>query len=374
MPPARYVFKKKSLKLLIGALDRIGALLIRPKREKLHDKKDTILVVRLDHLGDVLLSTAAVSAIKKTLPRARLIVLTSSQGQALLKGNPHIDETLAYDAPWFLRSGSGESTLRWGGLVRAVRKLRVDIGLSLRGDLRENFLLWQAQIPRRIGYGITGGDFLLTDSIAYREKVHELDHLSDLLAAAGVATEGLRPEVFVQDSERRAVFDRFELEISKKYIGFQVEAGAPSKQWPQEHVERFLDSATCIFSDAVFLLLGKGSLRVAPRPGMIDLRNKTSVRELAALTSGLAAFVGPDSGPTHLAAWMGVPSVFLFSATNEFDRWKPLAPRVAVVRSEVPCAGCQLTQCNREGHPCMSRIEPEQVLSKLKEIALKGCP
>ena len=88
----------------------------------------------------------------------------------------------------------------------------------------------------------------------------------------------------------------------------------------------------------------------------LNLVGKTSIRELFFILRRLRAFVGPDSGPAHVAAEMGVPTLFLYSGTNVFDQWRPLSPAATVLRHEVPCSPCHLTDCPVPGHPCMSGI------------------
>jgi ADP-heptose:LPS heptosyltransferase len=100
----------------------------------------------------------------------------------------------------------------------------------------------------------------------------------------------------------------------------------------------------------------------------VDLGGRTSLRQLCALMPLLDAFIGPDSGPTHLAAASGVPTVFLFSGQNEYGRWKPRAERARTLRREVPCAPCGLRRCTVAGHPCMAGIDPAEALEALASV------
>ena len=100
---------------------------------------------------------------------------------------------------------------------------------------------------------------------------------------------------------------------------------------------------------------------------LINLTGKTSLRELLLLCGRFKFFIGPDSGPSHIASSLGIPTVFLYSGSNDFNVWRPLAENATVLRNPVPCAPCGLEVCNVQGHPCMSGITPQSVLDILEK-------
>ena len=128
------------------------------------------------------------------------------------------------------------------------------------------------------------------------------------------------------------------------------------------------------FPNEIFLLLGTDRKIVekiknwSGTSAVRDLVGKTTPREYCLLTARLKAFVGPDSGPAHLASAMGVPTLFLYSGTNDFNRWRPLGQSARVLRHEVSCAPCALDVCRVKGHPCMSYIMPNEVLGMLEQL------
>ena len=305
-------------------------------------------------------------------------MLTSSVGAVLFDNNPFVDEVLVYDAPWFLRKGekSASKKLSLAKLASILRKKKFDLGLAPRGDLRENFLMKLAGISERVGYGITGGGFFLTQEVAYRKNAHESEASLDLLKAIGIRADRLKPQLFFSEEERRAFEIRMRgwgLEPGVRYVGFQTHAGASSKNWESAHASTFLKNATDRFPKERVVLLGTDAKIV---DGMvldssatrINLVGRTTLRELCLLMKYFKVFVGPDSGPTHLASALGVSTLFLYSGTNSWTRWKPLAEDAVVLRKDVPCAPCALNVCNVQGHPCLSRITPEEVLEALGQI------
>ncbi len=332
----------------------------------------------MDHLGDVLLATGVPKLLKENFPGVRVSFLTSSWAAPLLSGNPFLDEVILFDAPWFRRKDAPKDPNSPGffGLIRLLKKKRFDLGIALRGDLRENFTLRLSGVRESIGYGITGGGFFLTKEVHYRERIHERDRAANLLRPLGVRTESLKPRLyFTEDEELRAekILASVGLGGKQKWVGFQWGAGTVSKDWPAELAIDFLERFGSKFPDFKVVLVGNSSGKkdleeVCRRlPHCVNLVGKTSLRELCATIKKFHFFIGPDSGPTHIAAVLGVPSIFLFSGTNRFEEWRPLSERASVFRHPVDCSPCGLKTCVVPGHPCMSGIRPENVLSLLEE-------
>ena len=374
----KYIFRKKRNVLPVLIFDLVGYFLAKFFKRSFKKAKPefrNILIIRLDHVGDVLLATAAPKILKENFSRSRIIFLTSSWAAPLLENNPFVDEVILYDAPWFLKKRYGKSpaTHNIFNLIRILRKKEIDLALGLRGDMRENLMMFLAGIKDRVGYGITGGGFLLTREVAYQKGVHESVHSVDLLNALDVHHDFLEPKLYFSGDEITRFDQRLEgLGILKdeRTIGFLMGAGSPSKEWPVEHLRTFLSDAIRRFPGHKFVLVGTDpyvslSQKMA---NAVDLRGKTSLRELCLLIRRSAIFVGSDSGPTHIAAALGVPTVFLYSGTNDFERWRPLAEVATVLRHSVPCSPCYLEACNVKGHPCMSEIKPEEVIKRLEAL------
>lgn len=249
----------------------------------------------------------------------------------------------------------------------------------MRGDLRENLLLWLARIPERIGYGVTGGGFFLTKELDYRPNVHESAHTLDVLESMGIRCDRLEPRLYFSEKEK-ALPEKFKdlsFNSKEKWIGVQLEAGTQAKEWPIDQIRDFVELCVKELSGYKIVLVGANAVKTVDLPQnvresgrFIDLTGKTSLRELLLILKNLKMFIGPDSGPTHLAAALGVPTLFLYSGTNRFEEWKPLAKSAYILRHDVSCAPCGRVLCNVPGHPCMSGIEPVEVVRLIKEKAL----
>lgn len=376
----KYVFRKKRNIVLVGLLDTAGYLasrLFQRKRGKFPADPKSILIIRIDHLGDVLSSTAIPKVIKEHFSGCRVIFLTSSWAAPLLESNPFVDEVLIFDAPWFYKKRYKKSaqSLSFWKLVRALRARKIAMGLGLRGDLRENLIMALGGLKERVGFGEAGGGFLLTREVPYRMLSHESEHRVDLLRTLGIRKVSLEPQLYFSEKEEALMESRLPLlglAGGGKYVGFQLDAGTEAKEWPVAHMRSFIRAFNERLPGHQIVLIGSSKKRLKELTDgaelkCIDLIGRTSLRDLCLLVKRFRVFIGPDSGPTHIAAALGVPCVFLYSGTNAFEQWKPLSESAVILRHAVPCSPCHLEVCKVPGHPCMSEIRPEAVLQALEE-------
>ncbi len=368
----KYVFQKKRLALSASIVDAIGRLFFHCDKS-VPPKPKSILVVRLDHLGDILGSTGIPQSLKGSYPSAHILFLTTSAGKALLENNPYVDEVLVYDPPWFRRQGAHCAKNGFWKTVGELKKRRIDVGLSLRGDARENLMLFLAGVKYRIGYGITGLGFLLNRELTYRTDVPETHHSLGILRALGIRREVMPPSLYFSEEEELRIKHLGLEAAGRKVIGVQFDAGSPAKTWPETNRAAFLEGALKKFPEARFLFLGADPATAAwldknaPGASTTNLVGKTLLRELLVRLKSCHYFIGPDSGPAHMAAALDVPTLFLYSGTNLFEKWRPEAENADFLRNPVDCSPCHLTVCNVPGHPCMAGIRPDQVFQWLKE-------
>lgn len=368
-----YVFRKKSKRAAARVFDAAGQALFRvlpATGERPAPSYKKVVVLRLDHLGDVLGCIGLPKALKESFPGARVTMVVSPDAAPLLENNPFVDELIRFQAPWFARGGRGD---RFGALAARLRRERFDLGLSLRGDLRENFLLWKAGVTERVGYGITGGGFFLNHQVRYRPGEHQRQHLRTLLASVGLRSASLEPRIYFSDEERSGLarlLSEWGMAAGVRYVGFQPVSGTAAKDWPAERSAEFARLfAARAGGRARLVLVGKQAGE--PIGGdAIDLRGRTGLRQMLMLFTKLEAFVGPDSGPTHIAASTGLRTVFLYSGTNRIEEWGPVWENSRVLTHPVPCAPCSLTRCPVKGHPCMSGIEARTALEAVDRLGV----
>lgn len=331
----KYLFRAAWKRGLAGLLDLVGAVAVwlatggrglKPDPAVLsHPRR--ILVVRLDHLGDVLFSRPALAALRRAHPQAKIAVLVSPAGAELLAQDPSVDECLVFDAPWFRRGPKPAGQPGWQALVRRLREQAFDCSLDLRGDLRHHVLLWQAGVKVRIGYTATGGGFLLHVPLRLAVHRHEVERDLDAAAAAGATWRpDAYPRLALAPAELQAADKTWEQPAQRVIV--HPAAGDPAKCWPLENFRRVCE--TLAAAGCEVLLVGSAAERAAAeelargsRSRVRNLCGQTTVRQLAALIATAQLVVGNDSGPAHIAATQDVPIVMLWSETNQPEEWGP---------------------------------------------------
>lgn len=375
---SQYVFKSKSKRLLAALADALGSVLFfipaLLKRPLDPSRIKKILVIRLDHLGDIAMTRPALAALRQRFPHTQIDLLVSKEAAALFLDSREVRNVLTLDSSWF----SGASLRKqWAGAKTVVTRLRTeryDLGIDFRGDLRNILLLALGGIPERFGYGITGGAFLLTHQGKYFRKEHQVTLNLNLLQPLGIESKGENGP-FVYSGKRKLQFWNSSGALlpddPNPRILLHAGAGYPSKRWRGEKYESLIKKileenfGTVILigteAEKNFLTVEHGNSRI------VDLRGRTKLDELPVLFDACHLFIGNDSGPSHIAAAQGLPLVILFSGTNDPSVWHPWSPSLTLVRHEVPCSPCEARECPLVHHDCMEKITVDEVLEKVRQ-------
>src|SRR3954449_7352392 len=214
VPVRRYRYSKWRWRVLVRALDALGALLIRPWRRlrpppRVDDPR-RILLVQLDHLGDAILTSPLLDRLHAAYPEARIDVLASPSNRDVFEADPNVGSVHLAAKSWFERDRG-----RWAlgsavwELGRSLRLEHYDLGLDVRGDILTVLVLALAGIPRRVGWAMGGGGFLLTEVADWIPGRHEVNSRLALLEKLGLPVEGpARVVVHVTDQDRLAVGGR----------------------------------------------------------------------------------------------------------------------------------------------------------------------
>ena len=406
----RYRYTKWRWRVLVGTFDAVGSVLsrawrlVRPLSAWSPPRK--ILVVQLDHMGDAILSSPIFPRLRRAYPDARIEVLASPSNRGVFLADPLVDHVHLADRNWFERKPGRKAlgSAVWT-LGRMLRTHDYDLGIDVRGDILTVLVLALAGIPRRLGWAMGGGGFLLTDVAAWVPGRHEVASRLALLAKLGMPetdpapirvhpTSGDRARVgrrlrAAWPPRRRArrlavaatvgprLFGRRDwIEASRALLPFgtfgtampvlavHLGAGAAAKRWPIRHwqdlVDRFLNEGwrVVVIGGAEDSAIAG---QLAPHPDLIDWTGRLALTETVALLEIAELFIGSDSGPAHLAASAETPSVILFSGTNRPGQWRPWSRRALVLRHKVACRPCHHKTCPLLDHPCMAHLTPDRV-------------
>ena len=306
-----------------------------------------VLCVRLDALGDVLMTSPALAALKASGEERRLTLLASSAGAAIAPLLPMIDETIVYDAPWMKAT-----TLRSEGsfdraMMERLRADRFDAAVIFtvysQNPLPAALFCHLADIPRRLAHARENPYQLLTDWIAEPEPQqfvrHEVQRQLDLVAAIGARTEEVRLAIRIRPEIVEGMLDRLTsagIEFDRPWLVIHPGASAPSRRYPPEN---FAAAARILALNHRCQLVFTGSQQEGPliesvigAAGVpaICLAGRTSLEELAALLSHASLLISNNTGPVHLAAAVGTPVIALFGPTDP-RVWGPRGSNVRII-------------------------------------------
>src|SRR4051794_25682166 len=208
VPVRRCRYSKLRWRILVHALDAAGSLGMRLWREfrpaRRVESPGRILVVQLDHLGDAVLTSPLLARLRAAYPDATIDVLASPSNVEVFESNPNVDHVRLAARNWFARRRRhwALGTAVWE-LGRRLRGAGYDLGIDVRGDVLSVIVLTLAGIPRRVGWAMGGGGFLLTDVAEWVPRRHEVASRLALLERLGLPAGGpARVVVHATDRDR----------------------------------------------------------------------------------------------------------------------------------------------------------------------------
>ncbi|MFL9912161.1 lipopolysaccharide heptosyltransferase II [Paraburkholderia fungorum] len=347
-----------------------------------------ILCVRLDNLGDVLMTTPAVHALRRSAANRHITLLASRSGVALAPFLDDVDEVIEYDAPWVAQPLSDTRTLvddqrMQDRLRRGSFDAAVIFTVYSQSPLPAAMLCYLAGIPRRLAHCRENPYALLTDWLREPEPQqrtrHEVQRQLDLARHVGAHTPDTRMRFSVDEADRRTLDAQLSARGVDREVGWFVlhpGATAASRRYPPE---RFGEVATRLVREtgAPVLITGSSSERslveavirsAAPgvRTQLHDLSGALTLGELAALIERAGVLVSNNSGPVHLASALGTPVVDLYALTNpQHTPWQ--TPQRVLFR-DVECRWCYRSVCPRQHHACLLGVAPGEVVQAALEL------
>ena len=327
-----------------------------------------VLLIRLRRIGDILLTTPAARALRTALPGAELVYVLEEPYRPLVEGNPDIDRVIAVPG--------GQTRRDFLALVRSVRKEGFDAVIDFHGGPRASLLALLSGAKVRAGYDIKYRKrfYGLRVPRAPKEgRVHSVVNHVNLVRALGLEV-GDVPGLVLPKGRTSA------FRPSVPYLVLHIGAGTRFRYWGTENLIRL-----------VGLLEGLRGLRVAlvggaedreaeaailkDAPGTLSFVGRLDLAGTADLIRGATAFVGPDSGPMHIATAAGTPLVAWFGPTlpANFAPWKPSAA-VRIVERDLDCRPCKQRTCAPGDFRCLRLIAPEEVRDQVEAVLADASP
>lgn len=337
-----------------------------------------VLVMRYRFIGDTILTVPFLRNLRRSYPNAQIDVLVGPQSGEVLSGCPYVDSFIVFDTTRFHKYDRSELKARnYWSYVGELRKNSYDLVFVLKRSLSSAFLAFATGARYRVGYATEGRGLLLTHKVAWNRDLHEVQSTLDVLKAANVPVEddGYL-EAWISPAERAAIEKKVpQLAGSTNSGNVLVHAAAahPDKMYPTESWAEVVRALHQELKLTPFFTGAKGDRELYDQiAGMaqvpcLNLAGELTLRESMAVYEKMNLAVCVDSGPAHLSAAVGTPTLALFGPTDP-QRWRPYGPKHrALYDSSLPCRPCHYHK-TCDDRPCLTKMNPLDVVKNLREL------
>lgn len=349
-----------------------------------------ILLIRVDLIGDLVLSLTALRVLKRAYPDAEIDILALPSSAQVITADPAIAQVITYDPNIWRRPRALVQKRNWSALFDLYRRLHgrhYDLAISLLGPWAA-LLAVLSRAPRRVGFGQESNPALLTDNVAGRhwgehDHLHEVDYCLQLAQAAGATLQdGDRvPHLYVGEQAQQDVKDLLQqegIDLAKPIIACHVSSNnGQSKRWPIPYWARLLDH---LIQEQKYSLILTGAPADQPLIDTItqrmhekpfNLAGKTSLAQLAALMQRANLLITGDSGPMHIAAAVGTPLIAIHGPTDPAMSG-PVSPDTTILHSDIWCRPCYTARggpadCRFFTTQCMKDVTPDQIFAVVQQ-------
>lgn len=326
-----------------------------------------ILVIKLDHIGDVLLATPVFSNLRKAYPDVEIHALTGSWSRIILENHPDVNRVFEYNSPMFCRSGHPTSLLKTIQLYRELRQAKYDLLIELRGDWRFVIFALLRFTTRRINRA----SLQLANRFGFRSfsDKHETIRNLDVLEQAGISTP-IQNTTFVvkaEDQEWSVDFLKaHQIDGDRPIMAIHPGSPIPQKRWL---TERFAELADWLIAQKQARILFVGVKDEIPiineiqdkmHGESVNIAGETNVPQLASILLKCDIFIGNDSGPMHLAAAVGTHTIGLFGPGDP-EKFAPVGEKCYTIRKKLDCPPCPGKECKFGSDGCMAMIQVSDV-------------
>lgn len=346
------------------------------------DQAEHLLCIRLDSLGDVLMTTPAFRALKAAHPDRLLTLLTSPQSAAVAPLIPEIDRVMTYAAPWMKATPPRADAGHDRAFIQQLGQQQFDGAIIFtvfsQNPLPAALLCYLAEIPLRLAHCHENPYQLLTDWIPDPEPAqgirHEVQRQLDLVAQIGCFTKDQRLSLHIPQHDRQTVIQHLAtlgVELTRPWLLIHPGATAPSRRYAPNN---FAAVADRLFLEGYQILL-TGTQPEQPLIEQIQqqmagssfsLGDRLNLAELAALIALSPLLITNNTGPAHLAAAVGTPVIDLYALTN--PQHTPWQVPHRVLFHDVDCKYCFKSICPQQHHHCLSLLTPTDVVTATLDL------
>ncbi len=353
-----------------------------------------ILVVKLDHIGDFITAVPSIRRLKDLFPAASITVLAGRAAKAFAAVEPAVDTFLEFEF-FHARSGLGQKELTkddYAALRERLLPYRFDLAIDLRKHTDTRDVLRSVPARYLAGFDWQGQFPFLDIALEWdgdrnleRKRSHVVDDLLSLVETVGKAARSDRTQIMLPPGAREAAMaglpDDARALFDKPVVAIHPGVGTIMRQWPTGHFAALID--LLVERDGVNAVLIGGPdeadlaqdvLRACKNQHAVaSLVGKTPLGDLPGLLGSCVLYVGNNSGPKHIAAALGVPTIGIHSGVVDAVEWGPIGKRAVALRRNMACSPCYLVRfqdCPRE-LACLRSLEPTLVHQNAEMLLAK---
>jgi lipopolysaccharide heptosyltransferase II len=333
-----------------------------------------IAILKPSALGDIAHALPVLSAVRRLYPESSITWVVNKAFEPMLKGHPHLTDTLAFDRGAF-RKGIGASMRYSLGFANTLRKRRFDLVLDLQGLLRTGLMCASTGAPVRIGFANAreGSKHFYTRTIDVpdADRIHAIDRYWRMVEALG-GDPGPKEFVLPVDAAERAAVEAMLEPFPKPWFAVAVGAKWLTKRWPPRHFATLLNMGFREFGGTAVFLGSPEDIPLSQEAAQqltgphLDLTGKTSIPRLIAALDACDAMLANDTGPLHVAVALGKPAAVPYTCTK-IALHGPYGQFANAVETAVPCAGSYLKNCPN-GMVCMNELTPERMWPAYRKV------
>lgn len=326
-----------------------------------------VLISRSRFLGDVILTTPLIAALRQALPQAQLAYLTEEAFAPVLKHHPHLDEVIAFSRQW--------SIAQQFRFYHRLRRQRFDLAIDLFGNPRTALMTWLTGARFRVGGDHRGRRGFYNLRVASPKRdIDAVAHHLLCLEVLGLPSEKTQPRVVVsaaEQAEAESALRTIGVDTVQPLVGLHPGASWPNKRWPVRH---FAEVAQRLAAQGVQVIVTQATSeqalaaelqRLAPGVRLVPV---VPLRTIAAILSLLSVYVSNDCGVMHLAAGLGTPTIGLFGPSPP-GIWFPYERNAGhqALFFKIACRPCHQNYCPLGHLDCQERLDPEVVTAAVIE-------
>ena len=333
-------------------------------------KMNRILVVSVNWLGDAILMTPALKALKQKFPSSYIGIMCVKRVSGVFEDNPYIDEVIIFD-----EKTSHKDVWTKISFVKLLKKKKFDTAFFVHRSFTKAFVCFLSGIKNRIGYKRFKNVFIVNKRIMPLDaSIKRQDYYLNLFEKMGIVIESRYPEFFVPNEKYEKVSSQLK-QMPEQYdyvVGINPSANWKLKRWPQSCFAQLCDllikNLNCVI---IFIGAEKDNYIVESVRGRMNENSynfcgKTDLKDLGALIKHMDLFISNDSGPAHLSASLGINTLAIFGPTSD-KITPPIGKKVRIYRKSVDCViPCYKLDCS--DNICMKQILVNDIYLQAKSL------